>query len=118
MNLFDTTQLGLEKAIAGAGMRQSALAANIANANTPNYQRQDVDFHGALRAALDTGRDAVRAVGFAAATDPAAAMRVDGNGVDIDAESATLASNGLEYEALTTVARGRNDVLRAALGIG
>ena len=31
--------------------RQEALAANIANADTPGYQRVDVDFHGALAAA-------------------------------------------------------------------
>ena len=35
MELFDTTQLGLERAIAGAAQRQSLLASNLANANTP-----------------------------------------------------------------------------------
>ena len=49
--LFDTTQLALQRAIAGAAQRQEALAANLANANTPGYQRVDVDFHGALAAA-------------------------------------------------------------------
>jgi flagellar basal-body rod protein FlgB len=117
VNLFDTTQLGLQRAVAGAGMRQATLAGNIANANTPGYQRQDVDFHGALSAAMSTGRDAVQQVAFSAQTVPGATMRADGNSVDIDVESAKMASNALEYEALVAVARGRSDVLRSAMGV-
>ena len=120
MNLFDTTQLGLERAIAGAGMRQETIAANIANANTPGYRRKDVDFHTTLRAALagDSPVAAVAATSFEATADTAAgAMRFDGNGVDIDAENATMAANALEYETLVAVARGRTDVLRSAMGV-
>lgn len=116
MNLFDTTQLGLERAVAGAGMRQATLAGNVANANTPGYQRRDVDFHGALSAAMDAGRSAVRQIAFSAQTVPGATMRADGNSVDIDVETATMASNALEYEALVSVARGRIDVLESAMG--
>lgn len=121
MNLFDTTQLGLERAIAGAGMRQATIAGNIANANTPGYRRKDVDFHTTLRAALaaDKPSEAVEAATFEAGADPAAgAMRFDGNGVDVDVESATMAANALEYETLVAVSRGRNDVLRSAMGVG
>ena len=42
MNLFDTTQLGLERAAAGAAQRQATLAGNIANADTPGYLPRDV----------------------------------------------------------------------------
>ena len=116
MNLFDTTQLGLERAVAGAGMRQSTLAGNIANANTPGYQRRDVDFHKTLSAAMDAGSGAVRQVAFNAEIQRGGAMRADGNSVDIDVESASMASNALEYEALVSVARGRIDVLQSAMG--
>jgi flagellar basal-body rod protein FlgB len=116
LNLFDTTQLGLERAVAGAAQRQSTLAGNIANANTPGYQRRDVDFHSALNAAMQGGRDAVERVSFNAETVPGATMRADGNSVDIDVESATMASNALEYEALVSVARGRIDVIESAMG--
>jgi flagellar basal-body rod protein FlgB len=98
-------------------MRQATLAGNNANANTPGYQRRDVDFHGALSAAMDTGADAVKGVAFSAETVPGGVMRADGNSVDIDVESATMASNALEYEALVSVARGRIDVLESAMGI-
>jgi flagellar basal-body rod protein FlgB len=116
LNLFDTTQLGLERAVAGAAQRQSTLASNIANANTPGYQRRDVDFHSALTAAMQTGRDAVEQVTFNAETVRGGTMRADGNSVDIDVESANMASNALEYEALVSVAKGRIDVIESAMG--
>ena len=102
--------------MAGAGMRQATLAGNIANANTPGYQRRDVDFHTALTAAMDAGSSAVQRVAFSPKTVRGGAMRADGNSVDIDVESATMASNALEYEALVSVARGRIDVLESAMG--
>ena len=116
MELFDTTQLGLERAISGAAMRQSALAANIANANTPSYKPRDVDFHSALQAAFASGkRESVATAGFAQTTQNDV-MRPDGGGVDVDVESAKMAENGLEYQALVQIARGRLDILESAMG--
>jgi flagellar basal-body rod protein FlgB len=115
--LFDTTQLALERAIEGAGKRHQALAANLANANTPGYRRIDVDFHGALAAALAGGEDAVARVSIAAAPDAAAgALRADGSTVDVDAESAKLAANALEHQAAVQVAHARIGILKAAMG--
>jgi flagellar basal-body rod protein FlgB len=116
MELFDTTQLGLERAISGAARRQTALASNIANANTPNYKPRDVDFHSALQAAFASGRrDTVASAGFTETTQTDV-MRPDGSGVDVDVESAKMAQNGLEYQALVQVARGRIDILESAMG--
>ena len=116
MELFDTTQLGLDRAIAGATQRQTALASNIANANTPNFKPRDVDFHSALQAAFANGdRNAVVNAGFAQTTQNDV-MRQDGNGIDVDVESAKMAENGLEYQALVQVARGRLDILESAMG--
>ena len=56
MSLIDTTQLALESAMRGAWARQTLLTNNIANANTPGYQREDLNFQGALRAALASRR--------------------------------------------------------------
>jgi flagellar basal-body rod protein FlgB len=116
MDLFDTTQIGLERAMAGAAQRQSALASNIANANTPNFKPRDVDFHTALRAAfVSDDRARVASAGFAETTQNDV-MRPDGSGVDVDVESAKMAQNGLEYQALVQVARGRIDILESAMG--
>src|SRR4051812_43137511 len=118
--LFDTTQLALERTIAGASQRHNALAANIANASTPGYRRVDVDFHGALAAALGSS-DAKHAVAGAAFTTQADAAvgvtQADGNSVDIDNESAKLAANALEQQAAVSVAKTRNAILRSAMGV-
>ena len=76
MNLFDTTQIGLERAISGSAMRHSVLAGNIANANTPGYARRDVDFHGALRTAMARGDD-LNSVGFSPQVDSGAVLRAE-----------------------------------------
>jgi flagellar basal-body rod protein FlgB len=118
--LFDTTQLALERAIGGAAQRHAALAANLANVNTPGYQRVDVDFHGALQAALESGTDtrtAVERTTFSAERDAAAVNRADGNGVDADAESAKLAANALEQQAAVQVAHARLAILKSAMGV-
>ncbi len=55
MSLIDTTQLALETAMRGSWERQTLLTNNMANANTPGYHREDLNFQGALRAALVSG---------------------------------------------------------------
>jgi len=115
MELFDTTQLGLERAISGAEMRQSVLAANVANANTPGYRPKDVDFHSALRAAFANGGDVENAPITETSSD--AVVRADGSGLDIDVEASKLSQNGLEYQALVQAARGRIDIIESAMGV-
>ena len=116
MTLFDNTQLGLERAIEGAAMRQAALSENIANANTPGYRRKDVDFHGVLAAAMEGGAQAIRAAQFSESIDGSAVMRADGGTVDVDTEAANLSKNALEYEAMVSAARARIDILKSAMG--
>jgi flagellar basal-body rod protein FlgB len=121
--LFDTTQLALERAIEGAGKRHEALASNLANANTPGYQRVDVDFHTSLAAAIarggDEARTALSRVSFSPAKDQTAgATRADGSTVDVDSESAKLAANALEQQAAVQVAHARLNILKAAMGTG
>jgi len=118
--LFDTTQNALEAAISGAAQRQQALAANLANANTPGYQRVDVDFHSSLAAALgsEDSKDALHSVKFAAQVDSSGATRADGSSVDVDSESAKLAANALEHQAAVQVAHARIGILKSAMGVG
>ena len=116
MELYDTTQLALQKAIEGAAARQQAIAANLANANTPGYQRVDVDFHQTLRNAMASGGAGLRGATFSPQRDATAQVRADGSTVDPDVESATQARNGLEYEALVQISKARIDILQSALG--
>jgi flagellar basal-body rod protein FlgB len=103
----------LENALAGASEAHAAIANNVANVTTPNFQRSDVSFKEALaRTEASTGdpdeftletNDARQiAVGGAAPAEPfsvtttvddAQQMRVDGSNVDIDQEMAKLSLN-------------------------
>ena len=116
MELFDTTQIGLERALSGSALRQQAIAQNIANVNTPGYRRQDVDFQSALAAAWDGGEQSVASVTPRTEADMSSVMRADGSSVDIDQEAATQAQNGLQYEAVSTVMKTRIAILKSAIG--
>ena len=118
--LIDTTQLALERSISGAAQRHEALAANLANASTPGYRRVDVDFHGALAAALGTGdKSAVEHTAFTTQADASVGVtQADGNSIDVDNESAKLAANALEQQAAVSVLKARTAIMRSALGVG
>jgi flagellar basal-body rod protein FlgB len=93
------------------------LANNLANAETPGFQRSDVDFHSTLAQALKTGDStAIESTSFTPQVDRQT-LRADGNGVDIDVESADMAKNGLEYDALLSVEKARTTILKTAMGV-
>jgi flagellar basal-body rod protein FlgB len=117
MTLFDSTQLSLEAAMRGSSLRQTLLTNNLANVNTPGYQRRDVDFHATLRAAEAAGGTDLSSLAFSPTVATGSVMRPDGSGVDPDQESASLAENSLEYEALVQVANTRNAILQTAMGV-
>jgi flagellar basal-body rod protein FlgB len=103
----------LENALSGANDAHGAIANNIANVATPNFQRSDVSFKEALARseatsgdpnvfALITNDPRQIAIGGPAAGEPFAVtttvddsqqMRVDGSNVDIDQEMAKLSLN-------------------------
>jgi flagellar basal-body rod protein FlgB len=118
--LIDTTQLALERSISGATQRHEALAANIANASTPGYKRVDVDFHGALAAALGSSdaKTALHSASFTTQADGSVGTtQADGGSIDVEAESAKLSANALEQQAAVSVAKTRNAILRSAMGV-
>ncbi len=122
----------------GAWLRQTLLTNNIANADTPGYQREDVNFEATLRSALanagESGASGAGASGetgggeTAAGNESLAQLQFqpevqpgvggpEGNGVSIDQESAQAAQNGLDYQAMTQVLGARDTILRAAMGV-
>jgi flagellar basal-body rod protein FlgB len=118
VSLFDNTQLGLERAIEGAGMRQQLLANNLANAETPGFKRSDLDFHSTLAQAMQSGSpSSIESVQFTPEQEQTT-MRADGNGVDVDVESADMAKNALDYQALVSVAQARDSIIKSAMGAG
>jgi flagellar basal-body rod protein FlgB len=117
VELFDPTLVGLERAMSGAMLRQQVLSNNLANANTPGFQRSDVDFQSALAQAFGAGASSSRiaATPFTTETETGT-VRADGSSVDVDTEMAALSENSLAYNALTSVAAARMRILKTAMG--
>lgn len=118
----DLTIDALSAAMRGLGLRHQAIAQNVANADTPGYQRVDVQFEGALAQAL--GRDGVaatlpderldsrapmeqaprnRSLSLGAEAETGTVMRADGGNVDPDTEMAEMAANQLAYQTVTSM---------------
>ena len=119
MDLFDPSIVGIEKAMQGSLLRQQVLANNIANANTPGYQRSDVDFQSALAQAFSSGTPStsqVDQITFSPQAAATGAMQVDGNTVDVNTENADLSENTLDYQALESVMGTRMSILKTAIG--
>lgn len=102
----------LSKAAGASWTRESLIANNIANADTPGYKRQDIDFQSVLKNELsnykymnlDQKMNAVDLSKLNASvyTDHGNySYRLDGNNVDIDTEQVELASEQIKYQALT-----------------
>lgn len=102
----------LGKAADASWMRNEVINNNIANADTPGYKRQDVEFDDVLAREIGSTRyqDLDKAVAGVDRktisgriyTDAVSySYRIDGNNVDIDTENVELASNQIKYYALT-----------------
>lgn len=101
--IVDNNTVGLlSLALDAAAMRQQAIAQNIANANTPGYQRIGVSFEDQL----DQLRQAVRQgqlpppaslASYQPVFQPVGAA---GDGVPLEMEMAALSENTLHHQAL------------------
>lgn len=118
MDLFDTTQLALERASQAVTLRQQTIAENLANANTAGYRRRDVQFQEALGSAMSDGKASLKSLTFSPEVDKTAPLRGDGSNVDVDKEQSAMAQVGLEYDALIQVMKVRMQIVRMAIGPG
>ena len=118
MGLFDVTSAALDVAIRGTEQRQTVLANNLANVNTPNFKRSDVSFQGALASALSSSNGdtaSVEATPFTTTTDSSSSMRADGNNVDVDQESANLSKNQLLFDSVMAIQTKRLHTMDSAI---
>ncbi|MDR5658274.1 flagellar basal body rod protein FlgB [Serpentinicella sp. ANB-PHB4] len=94
--------------------RNEVISNNIANANTPNYKRMDVEFGDVLKNKLGkaplTGKITnknhipfnINKQDYRIHTSDKYSTRRDKNNVDIDVEMAELAKNELYYNTMST----------------
>lgn len=118
--LFNQTNyVAAKKMLDATALRHEAIASNLANLETPHYKRIDVDptFATELRqavAAKDSGR--VSDVQPRLAADPlAAAVRKDGNTVQLETELLKLNENFMEHQLETQLITGAMLKLRLAI---
>ena len=88
--------------------RQKLVASNIANADTPGYQTQDVDFQFEF-ASLINGEhpQTIQAQGLK--------QKPDGNNVDLDHEARMLAENSVRFNVASTLLRGKLKMVQQAI---
>ena len=110
-NAFDYVNV-LDKAADASWKRETVLANNIANVDTPGYKRKDLDFEGVLKqelgrckhTSLDTKIENLHMdhLNPSVYTDLSNySYRLDGNNVDIDNEEVEYASEQLRYKGIT-----------------
>ncbi len=100
-------------------LRHQAIAANVANAETPGYKRIDVaaNFAAQLQSALQRGGVAeLKTVEPHLVEDLAAkAVRPDGNNVEIEKELMLLSRNSSDFNFLTQIVSSDIRSLRTAI---
>lgn len=127
----------LPRAMTAASMRQEVVAHNIANVNTPNFRKSNVEFEDMLareiygekvpEGQLQMVRTHDKHLPFKPlkvhaepqiVEDNTTLMRVDHNNVDIDIEMANLAKNQIYYQTLTNQLGGYVSKMRNAITSG
>lgn len=89
----------LEAGIKQETLRQSAIANNVANMNTPGYRRVDVKFNEVLAEKIAQGKDITDEDAQAELFEPrTTAMNEQGNDVSLDSEVGELVKNSLSHK--------------------
>jgi flagellar basal-body rod protein FlgB len=114
-----------ESALLFRARRMDVLAANLANADTPQYKARDMEFASVLDGVGADARLKVTNPRHIAANpiDNSAALEyriphqpsLDGNTVEADLELARYAENAVAYQASLLFASGRIQTMRTAL---
>lgn len=116
MDVNTKTLQALSAAVKFREMRQEIISSNIANAETPGYKSQKLDFEEALARALDVdgqmnmniddgqhfnvGNGGFNNLQPEIYDDPNGVVSEDGNTVDREAEMAKMTENKIMYDTL------------------
>lgn len=131
MSLSLDKALGIQPAaIAVRAQRLELLASNLANADTPNYKAQDIDFRAALATQVErddalplrrtqTGHLTLPRSNLTEASEPLYRVpsqpALDGNTVDPQFERAAFAENALQFQSSLEFLNRRVSGIRSAL---
>ena len=119
-SLFDTAAMQAARtALTGLSRRQEAISGNVANIDTPGYQRRAVNFEASLQSELDASSGAAAkqlrtsdarhlerpsaggGPGGSGEVRDVVSSRNDNNNVSIDEEMTLMVETQIRYQALT-----------------
>ena len=106
--MIDSITDALEQYMNVISLRQKLVVSNIANADTPGYKTQDVDFQSSLMAALDGGSPRPTEV-------TSLPSKNDGNNVDLDREARLLAENAMRFSVASNLMRSQLNTIKEAI---
>jgi len=112
--VFDSTSSSsLKVAVAGLSARQSAIASNIANIETPGYQARKVKFEEALSSAVKHG-DSPSSVtpSVQSSLEPS---RLNGSNVNLDEETLSHIDTTMRYQLTLRALDSKYSSLRDAI---
>jgi flagellar basal-body rod protein FlgB len=110
--VLDLTMQAIQTSLDGLAARQRIIAQNLANAETPGYVAQNVNFEDSLRSAMSTGDPADAGITTSNSTD---ATLPNGNNVNVDTETVGLVDTGLRYQLATQSMNNEFSILRTSL---
>ena len=111
----DAVSSVLATALDGLATRQTVIADNIANVDTPGFRATSVDFESSLAAALQRGAMSVN--GVAPIERPSnAPVGEDGNNVDLRQESLSAVQTQFQYQMMTRAVSERHALVATAAG--
>ena len=91
--------------------RQKLVASNIANADTPGYKTQDIDFQFEFTSLVNGQQpQTVQPDGLI--------QKPDGNNVSMDREARMLAENAMRFNVASTLVRGQLKQIKDAIDEG
>jgi flagellar basal-body rod protein FlgB len=112
--VFDNVSTSsLKVAVAGLAARQTAIAGNIANIETPGYQARKVKFEEALTSAVQNGR-APQSV-KPTVHDSLEPTRLNGSNVNLDEETLSHIDTMMRYQLTIRALDGRYGSIRDAI---
>lgn len=103
----------LARAASFSALRHQVLSRNLANVNTPNYQREEVAVVSSPGSAASP-RD-MDSSGLQVVKDLTPSNRSDGNNVDVDAEIGMLQQNAMTYQTVMQLMASQLDTMRRAM---
>ncbi|MDY7084790.1 MAG: flagellar basal body rod C-terminal domain-containing protein [Actinomycetota bacterium] len=109
----DVSSSALRVAVTGLAARQSAIANNISNIETPGYRARKVEFEEALRGAVARG---LSPLGVAPQTkDSLEPTRLNGSNVNLDEETLSHIDTTMRYQLTLRALDTKYAMLREAI---